>query len=135
MEGRELIQQLEIEHMAASTAQQFIEEAKSRRFDEVIIPATMPGSLTAAGSLGVEGEAYPAFDDVDDFAAINADTLFVSGIDFIATVDVDYVQDTAPDDSVGVQTFFKRMRVSVKSSWLPAGREIRLQHIFTYFGV
>jgi hypothetical protein len=137
VEGREMLQQLEIQHTAASFAQQYLEEAKSKNFDDLvgIPPALMPGGFTDPNSLGPEGgEAYPLFNDVDDYDDYS-DTLFVSGLDFRTTIDVDYVQDTKPDSAIGVQTYFKRMTVNVSSSWLPPGQTVTLKHVFTYFGV
>lgn len=138
VQGRELLQQIEIEHMAATVAQQYIEDAKSKKFDDLvgsISQAAMPGGFTSSFALGVEGgEVYPAFNDVDDYNN-HTDTLSVDGIDFEPTIYVDYVQDTSPDASVGTQTFFKRMTVIVESSWMPEGRIITLKHVFTYFGV
>ncbi len=137
VEGREMMQQLEIQHTAASFAQQYIEEAKSKNFDELvgIPPALMPGGFTDSNSLGPEGgEAYPLFNDVDDYADYS-DTLFVSGLDFQTAIVVDYVQDTKPDSAVNAETFFKRMTVNVSSSWLPPGQTVTLKHVFTFFGV
>jgi hypothetical protein len=136
VEGRELVQQLELEHVAASIAQQFIEEAKSKKFDDqvgFIPPSSMPAGFTPAMSLGVEADIYPNFDDVDDYNNFT-DTQYVNGIDFSPTIIVEYVQDAAPDSPVMTTTFFKRMTVSVNSNWLP-GRTVTLKHVFTYFGV
>lgn len=134
VEGRELVQQLEIEHMAASVGQQFIEEAKSKKFDEAVTPTTTTLSLGDLTSYALLGPEDASFNDVDDYEAY-ADTVFVNGIDFEVMIEVKYVQDTAPDIPVSTQTYFKRMLVSVQSSWLPAGRTIDLRHVFTYFGV
>jgi len=142
VEGRELLQQLEIEHMAASIAQQIIEEAKSKKFDDMvgtstITPSSSPSAVfTSYLSLAPEGvEAYPNYNDVDDYEAGLADTLFVDGIDFEPIITVDYVQDSSPDTKVFTETFYKRMKVEVTSSWLPAGRTVTLKHVFSYFGV
>lgn len=141
VEGRELLQQLEIEHMAASIAQQIIEEAKSKKFDDlvgtsIITPSSSPSAVfTPAFAMGPEGEVYPNYNDVDDYRFGLTDTLYINGIDFILTTGVEYVQDSAPDTDWGSPTFFKRMTVTVESSWLPAGRIITLKHVFSYFGV
>jgi len=137
VQAREVLQQIEMQHVAATVAQQFLEEAKSKKFDTQIgfIPlVSMPALFTPAANLGPEiGETYPAFDDVDDYEAYN-DTLFVNGLDFIATIDVVYVTDLNPNLAVLLPTFFKRMTVTVSSRWLPAGSTPISRHIFTYFG-
>jgi hypothetical protein len=139
VEGRDLLQRLQIEQMAASIGQQIIEEAKSKKFDELvgtstITPSSSPSSVfTSHLSLGPDGEVYPNYNDVDDYANGLSDTLFVDGIDFELTTYVEYVQDYAPDTMVNTATFFKRMIVTVESSWLPG--TITLKHVFSYFGV
>ncbi len=134
VEGREALQELEIEHTAAAVAQQFIEEAKARDFDEqvgAITTAQMPAFFTLL--LGPElGEAHPNFNDVDDYHGLNK-TVAVEGIDFHVQIAVAYVQDADPESVVLVQTFFKKMTVTVSSSWLH--NSITLKHVFTFFGV
>lgn len=135
--GREALQQLEIEHTAASVAQQFIEEAKSKAFDETVvssgIPANlMPGVFTPANALGPGSDVYPNFDDVDDYNGFN-ETLTVDGLDFTASIQVVYVQDSDLETTAGTQTFFKKMTVTVSSSWLPGS--VTLKQVFSYFGV
>jgi prepilin-type N-terminal cleavage/methylation domain-containing protein len=62
-------------------AQQLMEEIKSRRFDE---NAVSPWS----SNLGPDGEAYAAYDDVDDF---NGYSETISGTPYNRCVTVDYV--------------------------------------------
>lgn len=133
--GREALQQLEIEHTAASVAQQFIEEAKSKPFDsQVGIPANlMPSGFTPVASLGPGvGETYPNFNDVDDYDGYNG-TLTIDGLDFTVSIQVVYVQDSDLETTAGAQTFFKKMTVTVSSSWLPGS--VTLKQVFSYFGV
>lgn len=132
--GREALQQLEIEHTAASVAQQFIEEAKSKMFDsQVGIPANlMPGGFTPANALGPGSEVYPNFNDVDDYNGYSG-TLTVDGLDFTVSIQVVYVQDSDLETPAGAQTFFKKMTVTVSSSWLPGS--VTLKQVFSYFGV
>ncbi|MDZ7300899.1 MAG: hypothetical protein ONB44_02020 [candidate division KSB1 bacterium] len=137
VQGREALQQIEIEHAAASIAQQYIEEAKSKLFDAQIPyitdPSTMPGSFTPASGLGHGSwEIYPNYNDVDDYNYFST-TRTENGIDFTVSIRVQYVEDSNPEVAVSYRTFFKRMTVTVSSSWLP--RSLVLKHIFSYFGV
>jgi hypothetical protein len=43
------------------------------------------------------------------------------------------VNDSNPDQAVLARTFFKRMRVTVSSSWIP--NSITVKHVFSYYGV
>jgi len=146
VEGSEALQQLQLEHTAVAMAQQFIEEAKSKKFDAnvgVIPPSAMPGGFTPWNSLGHGWwESYPNFNDVDDYHNFNR-TIYVngttfnpnatSGIPFTVNIQVHYVSDANPDASVSSNTFFKRMRVTVTSSWIPSS--IVVKHVFSYYGV
>jgi hypothetical protein len=146
VEGSEALQKLELEHTAVAIAQQFIEEAKSKRFDEVVgnVPAsTFPGTFNHWGSLGHGvSEVYPQFDDVDDYHnfsrtvyvnGANFDPDATDGIPFTVSIQVHYVNDSNPDQAVSARTFFKRMRVTVSSSWIP--NSITVKHVFSYYGV
>lgn len=134
VEGREALQELEIGHTAAAVAQQFIEGAKAKKFDEqvgIIDPTEMPNKFTDKDNLGPEGEVYPNFDDVDDYHSFD-DTLFVNQIDFRVQINVSYVKDDTNLEPAS-KSFYKLMRVRVTSSWLP--NSVILRHVFTYFGV
>ncbi len=136
VEGREALQELELEHTAAAVAQQFIEEAKAKDFDGqvgVISASLMPGSFTSPLSLGLEiGEFYPNFSDVDDYHGLDR-TVGVQGVPFQVKIEVAYVQDADPEAKVLVPTFFKKMTVTVSSSYLQ--HSVTLEHIFTFFGM
>jgi len=144
VEGREALQQLELQHTAVAIAQQFIEEAKSKKFDAlvgVIPPSSMPGGFTLP--LGAGGwETYPQFNDVDDYHnftrtvfvnGANFDPAATSGIPFSVNIQMHYVSDANPDSAVSGRTFFKRMRVRVTSSYIPG--QILIKHVFSYYGV
>ncbi len=143
-EGREALQQLEMEHIAASMAQQFIEEAKSKKFDAqigMISPADMPGDFTPWNGLGPGWwESYPNFNDVDDYHNFTR-TMYVdgsnfnanSGIPFNVSIQVHYVSDANPDVAVSQQTYFKRVTVTVSSAYIP--NAITVKQVFSYFGV
>jgi hypothetical protein len=135
IEADESLQQLELGYKAMAISQQFIEEAKSKKFDAlagIIAPEDMPDDFTDANDFGPEGsESHPNFDDVDDYHDFS-DTLYVEGIDFRVAMEVSYVEDVDPDQMVAGPTFYKRLSVTVSSSWLSHG--ITLKHVFSYFG-
>lgn len=137
VEGREALQELEIAHTAASVAQRFIEEGKSKLFDAqigMIDPADMPDDFTPYSSLGHGWwEDYPNFNDVDDYHNF-VDTVYVAGVDYRVSITVRYVNDNAPETTVNAETFFKRMTVTVTSSWLP-NANIVLKQIYSYYGM
>lgn len=146
VEGSETLQQMELAHTATAIAQQFVDEAKSKKFDAqvgMIDPATMPGSFTPWNNLGRGNwETYPAFNDVDDYHNFNQ-TLYVtgtninpdstSGVPFAVNIKVHYVSAANPDSAVNTNTFLKRMTVTVSSSWLP--HTVTVKQIFSYYGV
>jgi hypothetical protein len=136
VEGREALQEVEISHTAAAIAQQFIEEAKSKKFDAqvgMIAPSAMPAEFTPWNGLGHGWwESYPNFNDVDDYHNFNQ-TVSVQGINFTVSIAVKYVQDNNPEQEVSTNTFFKKMTVTVSSAWLP--HSVTLKHVFSYFGV
>lgn len=148
VEGREALQDLTMFQAAASLAQQFIEEAKSKKFDAtagVLDPADMPSGFTNWNGLGHNiTESYPRFDDIDDYHGL-VQTIYVngaidsltgtSGIPFDVNVQVHYVSDANPDSAVSEETYLKRMTVTVSSSWLPTGTSVTMKHVFSYFGV
>ncbi|RMD67268.1 hypothetical protein D6833_00425 [Candidatus Parcubacteria bacterium] len=133
--ARETLQEIEIAEIGISIAQGFIEEAKSKKFDALVgslAPPDMPGNFTPWSNLGPEaGEAYPNFDDVDDFNGLNQ-VLNYRGLDFTVSVAVNYVMDINPDSTVQTQTYFKRMKVSVNSSWMNG--QVELRRVFSYYG-
>jgi hypothetical protein len=143
VEGREALQQLELEHVAASIAQQFIEEAKSKNFDGwvgIVDPPFTPYDQLGKGV----GESYPNFNDVDDYDDFNrkfyvngenfeADSSAVNGIPFNVGIQVQYVSEANPDSAVLTETFLKRMTVTVSSSYIPSS--IIVKHVFSYYGV
>jgi hypothetical protein len=145
VQGREVLQQLEYEHIAASIAQQFIEEAKSKKFDALVgmVNPSDPNNFTPWNSLGKGGwETYPNFNDVDDYhnfsrtIYVNGATFDVnatSGIPFNVSIQVHYVSAAKPDSAVSDETYLKRMTVTVSSSYIPSS--ISTKQVFSYFGV
>lgn len=146
VEGSEALQQMELTHTATAIAQQFIDEAKSKKFDGqvgMVDPATFPGAFTPWDDLKPAAwESYPRFDDVDDYHNFNK-TFYVTGtninpdstngIPFTVNIQVQYVSAAKPDSAVQMNTFLKRMTVTVSSSWLP--NSVSIKQVFSYFGV
>ena len=125
----------EVLSQALLHAERFIEEARTRAFDEVCVSKVVstPGELTPPDSLGPnQGESYPAFNDVDDFHGLNL-AWQENGVDFKASIVVDYMDGTLPEhlSDVEYRTFKKHFTVRLTSSWLKYA--VVLNHIFTYY--
>jgi len=146
VEGSEALQQMELTHTATAIAQQFIDEARSKKFDAqagMIDPAAMPGGFTPWNNLGHGNwETYPAYNDVDDYHNFNQtvyvtgtaiDSVSTNGIPFTVAIQVQYVSAAKPDSAVLMNTFLKRVTVTVSSSWLP--HSVTVKQVFSYFGV
>jgi hypothetical protein len=69
---------------------------------------------------------------VDDFHNFNR-TIYVNGIGFTVQIQVVYVQDSNPEQAVSTNTYFKKMTVTVSSSYL--SNSVTFKHVFSYFGV
>ncbi len=129
----EAIVDQEVEFFAASVAQRFIEEAKTKAFDETTIvgnPLLVPAGFTLA-PLGPEpGEAYPNFDDVDDFNGYTT-TLATTLGDMTVNAAVNYVSEANLDSVVTLtNTFYKRMAVKVQSEYLD--HAVSEVYVFTF---
>ncbi len=139
-ESRETLFELEIAHTAASIAQQYLDEIRSKQFDalsSVIPPGSMPGGFTAWNGLGHGWwETYPNYNDVDDYHGFTR-THNLNGVDYNVAIQVHYVRDSAPDVAYNDETFFKRVTVTVTSSYLtnPNMNSVVLKQVFSYFGV
>ena len=115
-----------------SLAQNVLEEIKEKSFDQTTIqfPTSNPASLTPVASLGRDsGEAYPYFNDVDDFndykdtvAAPYFETYYISCV-------VEYVDGNDPDVVSSTQTFYKKAIVTVTSPFIK--NSITLSEIYT----
>jgi len=108
---------------ATSIASSVIEDASKKRFDQIfyIDSSTVydPNHFTSAANLGVDsGEVitdprtFNDFDDYDNYTTI--DSTMPSAI-FNVICKVNYVYDTALDDSVNTQTYHKKITVKVWS--------------------
>jgi hypothetical protein len=101
---------------ATSIAQSTLREVSSREFDEKSrgTMITHPDSLTSPFALGSEfGEAYPNFDDMDDFKGFSKTVPTGRLGNFVVTVDVSYTSKAAAGLPVLSQTFLKVITVRV----------------------
>lgn len=118
---------------AANLGQRFVEEAKTRAFDEASVvnsPASIPGNFHAPGDLGPDGsEAYPNFDDVDDFHEYTA-TVGTDMGNMSVSIEVYYVLKTNLDSDAGGKTRFKKMTVNVSSTELQ--KPVLIAYVFSY---
>ncbi len=116
-------------------AERFIEEARTRAFDEACLsgPVASPNGLTSPDSLGAESfEGYPTFDDIDDFHGL--DELWQeSGADFRTQIVVNYADGNLQSSisDVSYRTFMKRFTVTISSDYLDYS--VTLDHLFTYY--
>jgi hypothetical protein len=124
---------------ATSIASSVIEDASKKRFDNIfyIDSSTVynPGYFTAPGDLGVDsGEDITdpkTFNDFDDYNGYTTvDSTMPSAI-FNVSCRVNYVNDTALDDSVNTQTYHKKITIRV---WSISMRDtIVMSSIYSYW--
>jgi hypothetical protein len=126
-----LLVQAEVEYTAIAISQNILDEARSRTFDQVIAAgggggagqqignagllgnAGIPNGFTAANTLGPDaGEAYPNFNDFDDYHGLNIVRASEYG-DFTVRAAVFYVTDAAPAVNANTRTTLKRITVTV----------------------
>lgn len=132
---QETLVESEVLPRAILHAERFIEEARTRAFDEAALTQKIssPDELTSPDSLGPNaGESYPAFDDVDDFHGL-LKTWREKGIDFQVKIEVSYADGTLPDsiEAVSYRTFIKKFTATVTSPYLDY--TVSLDHIFAYY--
>ena len=125
---------------AVSLAQALVEEAWTKSFDEVTVPAnqmaqgnlTFPNDFTPSNKLGRDqGESYPNFDDIDDYGDIDmtvlygADSLHVKG-------SVSYMEITTDSLATSSNTFNKILTFTITS---PRNEmNLEFDYIFSYLG-
>ena len=118
---------------AFSLADDLIEEIKQKNYDEktLVFPTVNRSTLTPVGSLGKEtGEAYPYFDDIDDYNNYSRDADAPHAESYHISAVVYYVSETDPDSKSTNQTFHKRVDVTVSSPYL--NNNVKLTFIFTH---
>lgn len=130
------IETYESESIIAKTslAQAMCQEISLKEFDEKTIGTTIDSTtyLTTKAQLGKDaGETFVStFDDIDDFKNyVRTDTLF-NGI-FTSTVAVYYVTPANLTTASAVQTFFKRIDVTVNDI-NNTGTPMTLSNIISY---
>jgi hypothetical protein len=132
--SRSILQESSLLVSAISVGEKFIEEAELYRFDEDK-SATIPSSFTYAGQLGPDaGESYPNFDDIDDYNGLTLVDNTSAHTPLNITIDVSYVDNSAPDTPITSSTYYKRMYVKVSSPYFAAlpDSSIKLTRVFGY---
>ena len=123
-----------------SLAQQFIEEAKTKHYDEVLVSDnTLPGKRTSNFSinLGPEGgESYPNFDDFDDYHNYTGfiNTGETTNFRYMVSIKVRYVNEAHPDEILTNPSRCKRMEVTVFNEHMDVIQPITLNYITAYWG-
>ena len=117
---------------AFSLADDVIEEIKQKSFDEktLLFPSVNPLTLSSPESLGPEGEVYPYFDDIDDYNNFSRNADAPHSESYHISASVYYVSETNPDAQSFVQTFYKRVDVTVSSPYL--NHNVKLTFVFTH---
>jgi len=117
---------------AFSLANDLIEEIKMKAFDAATVkfPTTDPSVLTSPYSLGhADYEVYPNFNDIDDFNDYSRTIDAPHAENYSVRCNVYYVSEYNPDYKVMIQTFYKRVDVTVISPYMK--NNILLSFIFT----
>jgi len=130
------IMQSQFEISAVGVANSYLEEAKSKAFDEILIgstPSNLPDEFTEPGNLGVDaGEIYPNFDDIDDFHNYTVSDTTSEGFVYTVSITVGYVATSDFDDFSAIRTFYKRINVTISSPDL--SNNLNLSRIYPYIG-
>jgi len=130
------IMQSQFEISAVGVANSYLEEAKSKAFDEILLSSTsstLPDSFMAPGSMGVDaGEIYPNFDDIDDFHNYTVSDTTSEGFVYTVSITVGYVATSDFDNFSAIRTFYKRMNVTISSPDL--SNNLNLSRIYPYIG-
>lgn len=112
----------ELEQEVIAIAQEIIEEAQTKKFDEVNVgkelpPTDIPGSFNGSGALGPDGETSRRYyDDFDDYNGHTETATTVHG-DFDISAEVFYVDDVNFEYQADKSTF-KKIVVTIKSEYL-----------------
>jgi len=119
---------------STSIAQEIIEEAQGKLFDESLstdASPDIPVCFTAPESLGTEsGESYPLFDDVDDYNELIKIVNTLSGKCSLS-VKVGYVDSLNINQWINEKGFYKKMEVNVSNDANP--HDVKLELLFCYF--
>jgi hypothetical protein len=132
---------------AIALAQSVIDESKMKAFDENVLagPVTSAASLTLANLLGTDGgeststpdtadangaASFAAFDDIDDYNGYVRIVHTPRAENYRIQTAVVYASATNPDSVKSIQTFCKKMTVTVTSPFF--AQPVRLSYAFTY---
>ncbi len=134
LSGSEAIHDQQVEILTMNVAQKYIEDAKTKAFDENTINdenGITVNSFGNPGSLGPgTGESYPHnFDDVDDFNGLSLVDSSTT-ISMNVSVTVKYVAATDLNTPVFTKQFYKIMTVNVNNEYLLA--PVQAQYVFAY---
>lgn len=117
---------------AFSLADDLIEEIKEKAFDATTVnfPTTDPLTLTHPSKLGFDdNDVYPDFDDVDDYNGYTRTISAPHAEDYDISCSVWYVNPDNQSQFSSVQTFYKRVEVTVNSPYMRS--PVNLSFIFT----
>lgn len=119
---------------SAAIGEEIIEEANGKLFDESLSQppsVEFPDCFTAPESLGTEsGEAYPSFDDIDDYNDFTKIVNTPSG-NCSLVVKVGYVDSVNIDQWVNEKGFYKKMEVEVYNNFIP--NPFKFHYLFCYY--
>jgi hypothetical protein len=119
---------------AVSLATSMIEEATSKSFDNYTDTnyVTSTGGLTSKNNLGKEsGEAYPDFNDFDDYNnLVKVDNTLPSAT-FTVRCKVCYINPSNPDVASSSVTWHKKITVTVSSRSMQDS--VTLSSVFSYW--
>jgi len=130
----------ELEQETIALAQDIIEEARIKEFDEntsaPLPPTQIPGGFTSSANLGTDGESGRSqYDDFDDYDGHN-ETVTTEQGDFIIDTEVFYVNPGSFTAS-GSPTTFKKMVVTITNQFLVDGsdnmKEYKFEFIRNYY--
>ncbi len=132
IDQNESIIQREFEFYGISLAQSFIEEAKTKAFDEKVVNGyvSATGQLTNWPQLDPDPhETHPNFDDVDDYNGLTL-TDSTGSDEFDVSIEVGYIDETDPETIVNNRHYYKRMNVTISNPFLI--QPLVLGFVFSY---
>jgi hypothetical protein len=117
---------------AFSLADDLIEEIKQKAFDAATVdfPTTDPTDLTPYNYFGpATSEIYPNYNDIDDYQGFIRTVSLPHVENYNVSCEVWYVNENNPDQISSIQTFYKKVKVTVTSPYLR--KPVSLSFIFT----
>jgi hypothetical protein len=144
-DNAEIAQNNEFVICAISLAQSVIDEAKTKKFDEAAVTGSITTASSLSSTLGTEsGEALATadtvhdglprsasrFDDVDDYNGYVRVVHTARAENYNINTVVSYASETNPDSTKTIQTFCKRMGVTVTSPFF--SHPVEMMYAFVY---